>query len=124
MGGAELPLSGWERLEDEPLSTPLGQAAHLVALLAKYMAVPLRFRIVVRGSRSYLMEEAVPVVGPTAFPLFARGQRPEHFRQGVAMLIGNIAQIAHHCGLPNNLRADAHLLCRLIILFEQLLGRD
>jgi predicted nucleic acid-binding Zn-ribbon protein len=43
--------------EEEALSTAHGYAAHLVVMLAKYLDVPLRYRVRLRGSRSGIYNE-------------------------------------------------------------------
>eukprot|EP00968_Pinguiococcus_pyrenoidosus_P015575 scaffold1439_cov282-Pinguiococcus_pyrenoidosus.AAC.11 len=54
--GLELPkdLSG---KDDEHISSALGYAAHLVLMLSKYLAVPLRYQILYYSSRSAIRDE-------------------------------------------------------------------
>jgi hypothetical protein len=50
--GLPLPTSNLIAYDDEYISTALGHVGHLILMLSKYMAVPLRYPIVYRASRS------------------------------------------------------------------------
>ena len=107
---------------EEQVSTALGYTAHLVALSAKYLGVPLRFTVHHMASRSTMRDDVLPwsaTVGgegaataaaveqaggaPSAFgrewPLFWRSGDKEPVRVAMRMLLWDIAQLLASQGL-------------------------
>eukprot|EP01006_Ploeotia_vitrea_P011461 TRINITY_DN30488_c0_g1_i1.p1 TRINITY_DN30488_c0_g1~~TRINITY_DN30488_c0_g1_i1.p1 ORF type:complete len:587 (+),score=279.68 TRINITY_DN30488_c0_g1_i1:80-1762(+) len=74
---------------DEHVSTALGYAAHFVFMFAKYFEIPLRYRIVFRGSRSGICDD---VNSNVVYPLYNGDQ--QRFLIACNFLLKDIVQIA------------------------------
>ncbi|GAA6028909.1 hypothetical protein JCM8097_001500 [Rhodosporidiobolus ruineniae] len=82
-------------LNDDHLSSALGYAAQLTALLAAYLGVPLVYPVRCRGSRSTVTDLVSMMKGPRAFPLYAKGVDEYRFDYGVFLLNKDIEQLLH-----------------------------
>jgi len=89
--GLRLPVTNLVSYEDEEISTALGYAGHLVIMLSKYLQVPLRYRIIYRGSRSDVCDDVVQ--SATQFPLFFRNADEKRFQCGCILLNKNIEHL-------------------------------
>jgi Vacuolar sorting 38 and autophagy-related subunit 14 len=138
--GAKLPpLHKMPEFEEDEVSTALGYTAHITGLLAKYLRVPLRFRMDVMGSRSRMKDDIYPSQPLSDGPLFSKGVEQKAFVAGLKMLERNVAQVMFmwcgpsHCptdGLPLmrqvlnsqglHAKPDEHMLSCLMRLFEHI----
>lgn len=84
------PPSQLSSVEDEQLSTALGYAAHLMLMLSKHLGVPLRYRIVHRGSRSAVRDD---VHSSPEYPLYARGEDTRRLERAYLLLAENADQL-------------------------------
>jgi len=82
--------------DDLIVSTALGFVAHLVQLLALYLAVPLLYPISFIGSRSLVSDLVSRIPGPRSFPLYFKGVDRFRFEYAVFLLNKNIEQIMYH----------------------------
>jgi hypothetical protein len=94
----------------------LGYTAHTVALLAKYLQVPLRYAITHAASRSTLRDEVM--LAGREFPLYGRAASPDDFACATVMLARDVRQLLHSQGL---IAGEAHMLADLQRLFSALL---
>lgn len=85
----QLPLN-LNASDDDQVSTALGHVAHLVCMLAKYLEVPLRYRVVYMGSRSSIADD---VQSFPPFPLYKTGADINRFKVGLQMLNRNIEHL-------------------------------
>jgi len=85
-----LPNVQLASFDEETVSTALGYVAHLVFLVAKYLDVPLRYRIVYRASRSLICDDVQHFV---QFPLFYSKVDQKHFECAVMLLNKNIQHL-------------------------------
>ena len=107
-------------ISEEEVNTSLGYCAHLVFMVAKYLAIPLRHRIFCNGSRSAIELDSVGI-----FPLFlgrlaARALEREQVDRGARLLGTNVDCILMHLGLmssPSTL-PPIHILARLQSVFD------
>ena len=76
-------------LEDEPTSTAIGYTAHLLVLLAKLWAVPLRYRVICQGSRSVIIDD----VAQSEHPLYASGVPADRFEFAWFLLNKNVEML-------------------------------
>ncbi len=75
--------------DEEQTSTGLGFVCHLTFLLAKYLAVPLRFSLHFAASRSVVRDD-----GGAEFALYrARGVDRERFDRALLLLRFDIEQV-------------------------------
>lgn len=105
----QLPLPAvMVSVDEDQLSTALGYVAHLVCMLAKYLEVPLRFRLVYLGSRSCIVDD-VNAFAP--FPLYKTGVDINRFKAGLQMLNLNVHHLLNLC-VPdwNKARPEAKTL--------------
>jgi len=98
-------------ISEEEVNTALGYCAHLVFMVAKYLAIPLRYRIFCNGSRSAIELDAVGI-----FPLFlgrlaARALEREQVDRGARLLGTNVDCILGHLDL--DLSPSTHMLEKL-----------
>ncbi|KAH9454704.1 hypothetical protein MJO28_007712 [Puccinia striiformis f. sp. tritici] len=82
--------------DDFIVSTALGFVAHLVQLLALYLAVPLLYPVNFLGSRSLVSDLVSRIPGPRSFPLYFKGVDRFRFEYAVFLLNKNIEQIMYH----------------------------
>ncbi|OAV95630.1 hypothetical protein PTTG_04153 [Puccinia triticina 1-1 BBBD Race 1] len=82
--------------DDLIVSTALGFVAHLVQLLALYLAVPLLYPVNFIGSRSLVSDLVSRIPGPRSFPLYFKGVDRFRFEYAVFLLNKNIEQIMYH----------------------------
>ncbi|KAA1078170.1 hypothetical protein PGT21_029935 [Puccinia graminis f. sp. tritici] len=82
--------------DDLIVSTALGFVAHLVQLLALYLAVPLLYPVNFIGSRSLVSDLVSRIPGPRSFPLYFKGVDRFRFEYAVFLLNKNIEQILYH----------------------------
>ena len=95
--GWTLPSPGslFTSATDEELSAVLGALSHVVLLLAKYLGVPLRYRIFSNSSRSAIQDDCGII-----HPLFlARPVEREQVAQGLVLLERNVICIAESRGI-------------------------
>ncbi|KAI7866058.1 hypothetical protein BDF14DRAFT_1818119 [Spinellus fusiger] len=97
--GVSLPNSVYTGCDDEMIATALGFTAHLVAMLAFYLGIPLRYPIRPMGSRATLCDMVSLIGGSRDFPLYAKGVDRYRFEFGVFLLNKNIEQLMNAYGL-------------------------
>lgn len=111
--GLRLPVDIYTTtVPEEEINASLGYCAHLVYMIAKYLAIPLRHRIFCNSSRSAIQQDGVGV-----FPLFlgrmvARSLEREQVDRGARLLGANVNCILMHLNMPSSLRL-VHILARL-----------
>ena len=119
--GAKLPTQEarhLQSLEEEEVSTALGYTCHLVALLSKYLEVPLRYFPQHMGSRSQIRDD---VIHPgSEYPLYSKGVDAKAFKVGVVMLQRDVKQLCNAQGL--DIPDKHHMLQSLMQLFSHVLG--
>lgn len=76
-------------LDDDHIATALGYVCHLVIMLSKILDIPLRYRIVYSGSRSYICDD----VHRWDYPLSLQSGQEPRFRWGRKLLNRNIEHI-------------------------------
>ncbi|KAL7566284.1 hypothetical protein ACA910_013613 [Epithemia clementina (nom. ined.)] len=106
--GWTLPSPGslFSSATDDELSAVLGALSHVVLLLAKYLGVPLRYRIFSNSSRSAIQDDRGII-----HPLFlARPVEREQVAQGLVLLDRNVTCIAQSRGVLLQRTPTQHLL--------------
>jgi len=83
-----LPNHNLQTHDEEEISTALGYCGHLVLMLSKYLLVPLRYRIIYKGSRSDICDDVVQSF--SQFPLFFKNADERRFQCGCILLNKNI----------------------------------
>eukprot|EP00741_Cyanophora_paradoxa_P023095 tig00021537_g22305.t1 len=121
IAGAPLPDSGIEALyvEEDSASAALGHVAHALRAAANYLAVPLRYPLLPRSSRSLVVDECPPSgprspspAGPSQLPLYWGGAAyppSERFELAVFYLCKDAQQVLRGAGLR---APHAHALLR------------
>ena len=107
---------------DEIISAGLGFVCHVVSLCSKYLAVPLRFRIICNSSRSAVRDDDFDV-----FPLFKeRVVEKEQFDRAIILLHRNVDQLLQHMNcIPRKIEAKPnHILAKLYTLFHHIIEID
>lgn len=98
--GLHLPHSHFVGCEQEEIATALGYVCHMVAVVAQWFNVPLRYEMVPASSRSTISDTISPQAsGTPQFPLYARGVDRTRFEYGVFLLNKNIEQLLNHAGM-------------------------
>jgi hypothetical protein len=96
-------------LEDEILAAVLGHACHVVALMAKYAYVALRFQPIPLGSRSCMRDRTIPLHPARLstrtrdgndFPLYIKGQDRMRVQAALEMLGADVEQLLAVHGVP------------------------
>jgi len=120
--GAKLPpTKTMSAYEEEEVSTALGYALHMVALLSKILQVPLRYFPELVGSRSKLRDDVMPHLGTVSeFPLYWRGVDQKAFQSGLKVLNADVQQLCAAVGLV--VSDSSHVLKTVDALFLHLLG--
>ena len=77
--------------EEEQVSTALGYVCHLILMLAKYLDIPLRYRMIYRGSRSVICDD---VTASSQFPLYFKNMEERRFELGVILLNKNVEHVS------------------------------
>jgi hypothetical protein len=111
--GLEIPSDLYVgTVSEEEVSAALGYLAHLVAMMSKYLAVPLRYRLHCNSSRSAIQDDRA-----AAFPLF-QGRTVERgqLEYGVRLLGRNVQCICRNKGI--RLPAKAHVLAKVKRVYE------
>lgn len=117
--GLRLPMDIYTTtVPEEEVNTSLGYCAHLVFMVAKYLAIPLRHRIFCNGSRS-----AIELDGMGIFPLFlgrlaARALEREQVDRGARLLGTNVECILTHLNLQQSSSSATHILERLQTILD------
>lgn len=104
-----------DRDQDELAATALGYVAHVVALVAIYLDVPLRYPVQPAASRSFIRDmdsftltkedrkrgqaQGVCTLGKEDFPLFSEGVERTRFAYGVFLLNKDIEQLLNAHGI-------------------------
>ena len=108
--------------EEEQVSTALGYVCHLMVLLAKYLEIPLRYRMIFRGSRSVICDD---VTASSQFPLYFKNMEERRFELGVILLNKNIEQMLQvrlsadgSSPYSKNMREITFTLENLAVLFQ------
>lgn len=119
--GLVLPPDLFSVGEDD-LSAVLGFLCHVVALLSRYLSVPLRYRLYCNSSRSAVQDDR-----GTVFPLFqARPVEREQVEAGVILLKRNVECI----GLSRGIRWGSgekpvlHILEKVKTIYENVINGD
>jgi hypothetical protein len=86
-----LPDIDMASYEEEAISTALGFTCHYLLLFSKYLEVPLRYTIVLQGSRCLVRDDASGA--PAEFPLYWKGVEMYKFDIGIVLLRRNIVQL-------------------------------
>jgi hypothetical protein len=103
------------RVSEEEISAALGYLAHLVAMMSKYLAVQLRYRLHCNSSRSAIQDDRA-----AAFPLFqGRTVEREQLEHGVRLLDRNVECICRSKGI--RLPAKAHVLAKVKRVYEYII---
>jgi len=98
---------------DEQVSAALGFACHLVFMCSKYLAIPLRYRLICNSSRSAVQDD-----GNGVFPLFKeRVIDLKQLERAVILFERNIECLLHTRGV--SFSPLWHLLAKLDQLFER-----
>eukprot|EP00474_Spongospora_subterranea_P008181 CRZ08639.1 hypothetical protein [Spongospora subterranea] len=110
-------------VDDDTVSCALGYCCHLVLMVAKYMAIPLRYRIIYRCSRSLISNEISPMQGLTDYPLYIKGVERAKFDCGVILLNRLVEQILRRrciesCSSQIRLENPIRILNNLALLFR------
>eukprot|EP01134_Creolimax_fragrantissima_P007748 CFRG7748T1 len=103
--------------DDEQTATALGFAAHFLSTLARLLAVPLRYPILLKGSRSAIAQNITPL-GPQTyvFPLYGTGVDRSAYIRGVTLLNWDCYQVMAIAGVNGfDLRDILKTLQRLVI---------
>lgn len=91
-----LPNSDFSGADEESVAAALGSVCHCVSLLARYLAVPLRYPMRPVGSRSLVTDAISPAHSAAPhFPLYSRGVDRTRFEYAVFLLNKNIEQLLH-----------------------------
>ncbi|CAM9415565.1 unnamed protein product [Phaeothamnion confervicola] len=106
--GLGLPADLQSR-DDEVVSSALGYVVHLVAMIAKYLQIPLRYQVIYNASRSAVRDNVTG--GSTAYPLFKRGVERERFDRAVYLLARDVEQLAAARGVA--VKPGQHMLSSL-----------
>ncbi|KAJ3304697.1 hypothetical protein HDV03_002382 [Kappamyces sp. JEL0829] len=118
--------SVFAKLDKEVISTALGFVSHLVAVIAHYLFIPLRYPIYPKSSRSYITDPVSQSI--EGFPLHAKSGDRMRFEYGVFLLNKDVEQIMHSVGLPaRNLRctlANILSICHHLIHYCQTAALD
>lgn len=111
--GLEIPLDLYAgTVSEEEVSASLGYLAHLVAMMSKYLAVQLRYRLHCNSSRSAIQDERA-----AAFPLFqGRTVERAQLEYGVRLLDRNVECICRSKGI--RLPPKAHVLAKVKRVYE------
>lgn len=75
--------------DDDNISSALGFTAHLVNLVAIYLAVPIYYPLRVIGSRSLIQDPISTIRGTRLFPLYSKGVDRYRFDYAVYLLNKN-----------------------------------
>jgi hypothetical protein len=98
---APLPITNLTSYDEEVISTALGYVAHMVFLLAKYVPVKLRYKIIFQGSRSMICDEynfaRQKNSEDATFPLYYRNVDEKRFEFACVLLNKNIDQLGLVC---------------------------
>lgn len=107
-------------ISEEEVNTSLGYCAHLVFMVAKYLAIQLRHRIFCNGSRSAIELDDVGI-----FPLFlgrlaARALEREQVDRGARLLGASVNCIMMHLDLKSSSSSSppSHILARLQTILD------
>ncbi|XWS09158.1 hypothetical protein CRYUN_Cryun40dG0062300 [Craigia yunnanensis] len=123
-----------DKKEVQRSATALGYVAHVVSLIASYLQVPLRYRLRLGGSHSYIKDHAPSVeptssdlswntslsanVKPAEFPLFLEGQDTTRAAYAVFLLNKDIEQLLNFIGIrslgPRHVLANLKELMRTV----------
>ncbi|XP_019236820.1 PREDICTED: UV radiation resistance-associated gene protein isoform X2 [Nicotiana attenuata] len=124
-----------DKKEVQRSATALGYVAHVVALIASYLQVPLRYPLRLGGSRSYIRDYA-PSIEPSSsdltssssfsansrpveFPLFLEGQDSTRAAYAVFLLNKDLEQLLNYIGGrslgPRHVLANLKELLRTIL---------
>eukprot|EP00039_Didymoeca_costata_P007523 m.100772 g.100772 ORF g.100772 m.100772 type:complete len:507 (+) comp13723_c0_seq2:168-1688(+) len=93
--GLTLPNSDFTGYDEETVATALGYTAHLVAMIAKYLDLPLRYPILPMCSRSSIRDDvnlSIPEKD-RLYPLYMKGKEKGPFEHGVSLLNQDIKQL-------------------------------
>lgn len=101
-------------ISEEEISAALGFLCHSVVMIAKYLAIPLRYRIVCSSSRSAIQQDAT-----TILPLFqARMVEREELDRAMVLMERNIACILKTRGIRYS--TTSHILCKVNRIYESI----
>lgn len=101
-------------ISEEEISAALGFMAHSVVMIAKYLSIPLRYRIVCNSSRSAVQQDAT-----TILPLFqARMVEREELDRAMVLMGRNVACILKTRGIIYS--EDAHILRKVNRIYESI----
>ncbi|KNC79845.1 hypothetical protein, variant [Sphaeroforma arctica JP610] len=101
--------------DDERAATALGFAAHFLVVLARLLAVPLRYPIHLKGSRSAILQHTTPL-GPQTFPLYGTKVDRAAYHRGVTLLNWDCYQIMAIAGVSGfDMRDVLKNIQRLVI---------
>jgi len=117
--GLELPLDIYDSVvSEEEISAALGFLCHLLVMVAKYLSIPFRYRIVCNSSRSAIQDD-----GRGVLPLFqARMVDREKLERGILLLERNVDCLLLHRNV-NSLPSD-HILYKVKRLFDHTIDED
>lgn len=107
---------------DDQVSTALGFTCHLMALISKYLAIPMRYRIVCNSSRSLIIDERKDGIksNAVAYPLFReRGAvDKEQLDYGLILIMRNADMLLRRSQIE--FRSDWNVLAKLDRLLSSL----
>ena len=113
--GLEMPPIDCPQREEEQLTTALGYLVHLLLLLSKYLAVPLRYQLLYFSSRSMIKD----AVSGHSMPLYRKDIDIERFKKAFVWLQRNVEQLLDAKGLVFDKKR--HVLGEVNRLFQHLL---
>eukprot|EP01122_Echinamoeba_exundans_P002504 TRINITY_DN12446_c0_g1_i1.p1 TRINITY_DN12446_c0_g1~~TRINITY_DN12446_c0_g1_i1.p1 ORF type:complete len:575 (+),score=76.31 TRINITY_DN12446_c0_g1_i1:31-1755(+) len=96
INGIVLPNSVFINCDEETIAAGLGHVCHVVHLLSRYLAVPLRYPMRPMQTRSTI-EDPISNIGK--YPLYSKNQDPTQFEYAVFLLNKNLEQLIHSEGL-------------------------
>lgn len=108
-------------ISDEFISAGLGFVCHVVSLCSKYLAIPLRYRVICNSSRSAVRDDDFDDV----FPLFKEKVIEKvQFDRAVELLHRNIDLLLQMNGITttNMMKSRPnHILAKLHLLFKEIM---
>jgi hypothetical protein len=123
ISGLPLPGSNLVNYEDESVSGALGLCAHLISLLAKYLSIKLRYRVVYVGSRSFVCDDYSTADNnlpqTLKFPLYYKGVDEKRFDFACKLLAKNVEQLlcARVPGSEAKIQQHSSSLLKMLVFY-------
>ncbi|KAJ3051111.1 hypothetical protein HK097_007911, partial [Rhizophlyctis rosea] len=94
----------------EKLNAGIGYVVHMLLLLSNYLEVPLPFKLINRGSKSYARAQNMEALESGQMPLYLTDTNADAFTVGLSMLNFDIAYVCYTQGLDIPLAQVPHTL--------------